>query len=595
MRTSVPPPSQRSVPPEVGHESVGLNSSIIDARDVEAGLQPGLHSIAEADEIEEDDSLPLEESVEALSHRTFSVGALLGRAVHAVFSLVSLVMSSIWSAFSYLPFLCGRLLGHLVELVVLKPVRWIAAIDTTPLMQLGKFATIALTVYIAWYALNSGILDMLPSRQTWPPPYHPPADIPPADISALSTRLVRLESALSSLSLDVIRLHEDARNHGSQLGSLETQMRRESNRVQDAESKYSTAVQGLQEVQHEVRVLNAQLEAHKQQQGRDRNDRATDDEARALLRALEERVGTVEGGVKEALELGKHASSSTPAGNVLDWWNKLASGKTSGLTIKSSDGKDVTGLINQLVDSAISKASKDTLARPDFAMYSGGASIIPSLTSETYEMKPQGLTANLLGLVTGNGYAVGRPPVTALHHETHNGHCWPFPGTQGQLGVMLSSPVRISDVTIDHVPREVATDMRSAPRHMELWGLVEGDMNLEVYQAWQNEREAQRAAAELAGEAYVEPADDYPKTLPRSVPYMRIANFTYNIYAPEHVQTFAVPQEIQDLRMDFGVVALVVKSNWGREEFTCLYRFRVHGERIGEIPPPLPEDAALSP
>lgn len=530
-----------------------------------------------------------------LSQRTFSIGAILGRGVHLVFSLVSLIMSSIWSVFSYIPFFIGRVLGSVFDLIVLTPVRWVSSADPTPLVKLGKYATVALSIYAAWYALNSGLL-VLPSRPSSPPVYRPPSDIPPADISELSSRLLRIESALASLSIDTIRLREDAHTHGSQLGALENQLLRESNRVLEAESKFSSATQGYQAIRQEVRVLHAELEAQKQQQGRHCSDHAMDEEARARLRELEERVGTVEGGVREALEHGKHSTPGVPAGNILDWWNKLASGKTSSLTIKSSDGKDVTGLISKLVDSAVSRVSKDTLARPDFALYSGGASVVPSLTSDTFEMKPEGLAGSLLSMVTGNGYAVGRPPVTALHHETHNGHCWPFSGTEGQLGVMLAMPAHITDVTIDHVAKEVATDMRSAPRQMELWGLVEGGENLAKYKAWETqratEREEARAAAELLGEEHVELEDDYPKTLPRSVPYMKIANFTYSIYAPHHIQTFAVPQEIQDLGIDFGVVVLLVKSNWGREDFTCLYRFRVHGERLGGVPEPLPEDAA---
>lgn len=578
------PPSRLSVPPP----DVGNNTSILDAMDVEAGLERGLESI-----LEEDDVAPLDESVEVLSQRTFSVGAMLGRGVHLIFSLVTLVLSSVWSVFAYIPFIIGRVLGLVFDITILKPVRWISGADPTPLIRLGKYATAALALYVAWHALNSGLVN-LPSRSPSSPVYRPPSDIPPADISELSSRLLRIESALASLSVDNVRLREDSRSYGSQLGALENQLLRESNRVLEAESRFSQATQGLQSIRQEVRMLHAELDAQKQQQGRPSSDHTMDEEARALLRQLEERVGTVEGGVQEALELSKHSTPGVPSGSILEWWNKLASGKTSSVTIKSSDGKDITGLISQLVDSAVSKMSKDTLARPDFALYSGGASVIPSLTSDTFEMKPQSLAGSLLSMVTGNGYAVGRPPVTALHHETHNGHCWPFPGSQGQLGVMLSMPVYISDVTIDHVAKEVATDMRSAPRRMELWGLVEGGENLAKYGAWEAHRAAQkeeaRAAAELVGEEYVEPEDDYPKTLPRSVPYMKIAEFTYNIHAPHHIQTFPVPQEIQELGIDFGVVVLVVKSNWGREDFTCLYRFRVHGERLGGMPEPLPED-----
>ena len=478
---------------------------------------------------------------------------------------------------------------------MLKPVRRILGIDPTPLVNLSKYLAVGLGLYAAWYALNSGLI-VLPSRPAYTPPYHPPVDVPPADLSELSSRLLRLENVLSGLSHDVVRLREDTRTHSTQLGTFEHQLHRESSHVYEVESKFSMASQGLQAVQQEVRSLHAEVVAQKERQQHERPGPSTDDEARRLLRELEQRVGTVEGGVKDALEAGKHASSDVPAGKVLEWWNKIASGKTSSLTIKSSDGKDVTGLINQLVDSAVSKMSKDTLARPDFAMYSSGASVVPSLTSETFEIKPQGLTSRVLGLVTGNGYAVGRPPVTALHHETHNGHCWPFAGHHGQLGVMLSMPAYISDVTIDHVAKEVATDMRSAPRQMELWGLIEGEENAAKFNAWKAFQETQKeeacSAAKANGMECAADEDDHPRTLPSSVPYMRITNFTYNIYASNHIQTFPVPQEIQDLGIDFGVVVLVVKSNWGREDFTCLYRVRVHGERLGSIPEPLPEEAA---
>jgi len=80
--------------------------------------------------------------------------------------------------------------------------------------------------------------------------------------------------------------------------------------------------------------------------------------------------------------------------------------------------------------------------------------------------------------------------------------------------------------------------------------------------------------------------EGYPKTLPKSPQYIRIASFRYDIHAPNNVQTFPVLQEVRDLGVDFGVVALRVKNNWGRKEFTCLYRLRVHGQSLEEMPPP---------
>ena len=330
---------------------------------------------------------------------------------------------------------------------------------------------------------------------------------------------------------------------------------------------------------------------------------ASSAEADAKLRALEERVDTVEGGVKEALELGKNAAKvgAPIAGSAAAWWSKLGSGSSSVpiVKIQSTDGQDVTSLLGHLVDAAVSRSSKDTIARPDFALYSAGAQLIPSLTSETYEIRPSGLRSQLVGLLTGgSGYAIGRPPVTALHHENHVGHCWPFPGTQGQIGVRLSAPVRISDVTIDHVAKEIATDLRSAPRQIELWGMVEGSANVAKVREWRERRQAARdeaaVAAALEGLDFddSDPEPEHPRSLPKSSEYVRLVNFTYNIHSPDHIQTFPVRQDVHDLDLDFGVVVLLVKSNWGMDDYTCLYRMRIHGERMDELPPPLSEEYA---
>ncbi|THG99074.1 hypothetical protein EW026_g3206 [Hermanssonia centrifuga] len=600
QRTSVPPPSRMSVPrssvpPESRHSTSGYEASM----DVESGL----HSIQEVEE----GLLMSDEPAEQISHRSFSVGALLGRGVHLLFSTFWLVLGSLWSAICYLPLLFGRALGYAVDLL-LKPVRRISNVNPAPLISFGKYATIALSLYVAWATLNSGILGRIPSFPSLPTrdtTYHAP-EVPPADVAELSARLLRLENALSSISVDAQRsrmyIEGDSRSHAEltgRLGALESRIQKESSRVIDTENKFASTSQGIQAVRREVEILHAQLETQKQNGKHRSSQAANDEEARLKLKVLEERMGSVEGGVKEALELGQQAVQvGGTVGAAAAWWAKLASGKDTSLTIKSSDGQDVGGLINHLVDSALSKASKDMLARPDYALYSGGAAIIPSLTSDTFELRPHGFTSQILGMITGNGFAVGRPPVTALHHEIHNGHCWPFEGSQGQLGVKLSFRAYISDVTVDHVAREVATDMRSTPREMELWGLVEGSDNIAKVKEWMARRAVRREEARLEaqrlGEPFVDldPEEEYPKTLPQYQPFVRVAQFTYDMHAPNNIQTFPVPQEMKDLGIDFGIVVLLVKSNWGRDEYTCLYRLRVHGERMGGIQAPLVEEVA---
>lgn len=50
------------------------------------------------------------------------------------------------------------------------------------------------------------------------------------------------------------------------------------------------------------------------------------------------------------------------------------------------------------------------------------------------------------------------------------GTCWPFVGAEGTLAVSLSHPIRITHVTVDHLPRynSPSGDIRSAPRDLEL-------------------------------------------------------------------------------------------------------------------------------
>lgn len=206
------------------------------------------------------------------------------------------------------------------------------------------------------------------------------------------------------------------------------------------------------------------------------------------------------------------------------------------------------------------------VSRPDFALHSSGASVIPSLTSRTYTLRP----STLFGRFTGIGVLTGRPPVTALHYDIHDGHCWPFAGSQGQLAIVLAAPIYIEDITIDHVAAAVAVNRRtSAPRDMELWAMVEGQDNVAKLEAWRAEM-TQRREHESAR----------PKMLPKFPEYIRIASFQYNISSANNIQTFPIDAEIGSLGIDFGVVVLIVKSNWGMDGYTCLYRIRVHGQMM---------------
>ncbi|KAF7374809.1 Spindle pole body-associated protein sad1 [Mycena sanguinolenta] len=481
------------------------------------------------------------------TRRSFAPGAFIGTIFHAVFLLF------------------GKVLGTMIDVMLIRPAR-IASRS-----HIGPFFKYALIIGVVLLALRS--VPDLGLRLPWGgnSVYTPPP-APAGNVAEIAERLQRLETALSGLVLDTERtrtkLQEEARVNAElvgKVGVLETRVERESVRTQEAEAASRDAAGlGIKGVKQELESLQTLVQGL--QSGGGGGAAGTDADARAKLKALEERVGSVEGGVREALEASKKGSSSS-VGSA--WWSK--SGK-SGLTIKSTDGQDVTAVISDLVNRAIGKDE-----RRDFALYSSGGQIIPSLTSPTYDVHASTFGGRIVELVTGNGYAVGLPPITALHYDIHDGRCWPFAGSQGQLGVFLAAPVYIEDITIDHVAVEAALNSRaSAPQDMEVWGLIEGADNMAKLAAWRADKTQRRENGEV-----IEDEPERPKSIPNSVEYIRIASFRYDVHSSNNIQTFPVDQEIKALGIDFGVVALVVKSNWGNSAFTCLYRFRVHGQRMG--------------
>ena len=140
----------------------------------------------------------------------------------------------------------------------------------------------------------------------------------------------------------------------------------------------------------------------------------------------------------------------------------------------------------------------------------------------------------------------------------------------------------MEEVTIDHVAKSIAFDMRSAP-----WGLVEGKDDNARVRARKEDLAAQKEAKQLSGEDSSTTYDrdgsdgldgyhdsyevDYPKTPPKYPEYIRRTNFTYNIHSPSNVQTFPVMAEDTRLGIDFGIVVLRllnVEQMGGGDDFT---------------------------
>ncbi len=134
------------------------------------------------------------------------------------------------------------------------------------------------------------------------------------------------------------------------------------------------------------------------------------------------------------------------------------------------------------------------------------------------------------------------------------------------MGISLPEHLYPTSVTIDYVPLARIEENGRAPRTMRLWGALEGAANEEQY-----------ASAVITSASFWR--QDTAPPIMSGDNFALLAEFEYDIYAANHVQTFAIFRHIQDTKLTFGVYVLEVVDNWGKDE-TCIHRVRLHGRAV---------------
>ncbi|XP_029112835.1 SUN domain-containing protein 1-like [Scleropages formosus] len=187
--------------------------------------------------------------------------------------------------------------------------------------------------------------------------------------------------------------------------------------------------------------------------------------------------------------------------------------------------------VRLVVKNALKLYSQDRTGLADFALESGGGSILSTRCSETFETKTA--LMSLFGLPL---WYFTQSPRVVIQPDVHPGNCWAFKGSQGYLVIRLSTSVFPTAFSLEHVPKALspAGNISSAPRHFSVYGL---------------EDEQQDEGKLLGSYTYAEDGDS--------------------------LQTFPATE---DNDQAFQIIELRVLSNWGHPHYTCLYRFRVHGE-----------------
>jgi len=225
----------------------------------------------------------------------------------------------------------------------------------------------------------------------------------------------------------------------------------------------------------------------------------------------------------------------------------------------------------------ISQGSKELWATlPDYASIITGASVWPYVTSPSYDWTGGKGYHHYVWRLFGRGARISPPPALAITPSTEVGECWPFPERSGDIGIKLAMPIYVSHVTIDHVPKQQAIEISSAPKNIEFWIRVPAE----------RKEELQKAVGKPPGEWFRQDSDtqkgqQQPQILgsgSNGGEWVRVHEFMYDIHTVgSPVQTFELPVDLTRLNITSHLVAFRIVDNWGHPNFTCLYRVRVHG------------------
>lgn len=200
---------------------------------------------------------------------------------------------------------------------------------------------------------------------------------------------------------------------------------------------------------------------------------------------------------------------------------------------------------------------KDQANRPSFFSPNLGATIDLVYTSYTHKggvsliTQAWNFVASNMGGSWGAAYL---PPSQALLPYKENGDCWcasPSPNGALTLGVHLQVPVFPEAFVLDHLPKESALDITTAPKKVDFYAHVPRESR-EKLKHW------------------TEPQCDSER--PRGKDWICMGRIIYNIDHPRPAQVLS----FDDPPFTIDRAIIRVLSNYGNDH-TCIYQVRLHG------------------
>ncbi|KZC07274.1 SUN domain-containing protein 1, partial [Dufourea novaeangliae] len=186
--------------------------------------------------------------------------------------------------------------------------------------------------------------------------------------------------------------------------------------------------------------------------------------------------------------------------------------------------------VRDLVRTELQTYDADKTGRTDYALGSSGGAILTTRNTETYSAGAPVLKFFGIPLCQQQN-----TPQAVIQTGVLPGECWAFKGSSGSVVIQLLGPVHVSGVSLEHIPETISPtgETSTAPKDFSLWGLDCVD-------------------------------DTHP---------FFFGDFMYDNTGPP-IQYFEIQTEP---KKPYKIVELKVHSNSGNNEYTCIYRIRVHG------------------
>lgn len=190
--------------------------------------------------------------------------------------------------------------------------------------------------------------------------------------------------------------------------------------------------------------------------------------------------------------------------------------------------------IKEIVSNSLAIYDADKTGLVDYAMEPSGGQIVSTRCTETYNAGTA--VISILGIGLWNPV---NTPRTVITPGMKPGECWAFQNFPGYLIIKLVQPIRIEMFSYEHISKLLVPNgkITSAPKEFSVYGL---------------QHEEDKDSVE-------------------------IGRYTYDANGPP-LQYFPV----QNNTMVYQIIELVVHNNNGNPNYTCLYRFRVHGTPVAE-------------